>query len=472
MITNDKYFETCIKQVTRNIFLTTEGYKIYSENSNFAVDGDKILAKYNHNNNKYYVHKILEKSNDIKYGTVFYNKTKKSYCIKPFSEYTTYYLDDTNHIQNGTILEFTYSHYDKKRKVFIADVITEFDKNTDATIFKLSPYKKEFNDKALKEISQLHYHQDKNRVDLSSDNFILFDSNDLNNNAYSFESTSYGYRMKISIPDISLIKASTYTNHEAYQRGFSTYLDKNYGILHESLNNYIIDSNNVLCLIINMNHLYETINYCFVKAIIDIKKRFSENEYLSEMKNKNSEYYAFLNNMCVAAKCVDDDDKKYLSHKWNDIANKLAGEFISQNNIPFIGYDKQTNLFNTDSIYSTVTDPLSSYISIMNNRIIHNIIMDKQIGIADIENDCSVMNALYHKSKDTENWFYTNKQKDVLKSLSNLKGVVTKNNKSYSEITVNNDITGIIYKDIKVGKYLNICLDVENSLDKIVFKII
>ncbi len=465
MIINDKYFETCIKQVTRNIFLTTEGYKIYSENSNFAVDGDKILAKYNPNNNKYYVHKILEKSSDIKYGVVFYNKNKKSYCIKPFSEYTTYYLDTTEHIINGTILEFTYSHYDKKRKVFVADIITEFDKNTDATSFKLMQYKKDFNEKVLNEI--LHYQQDKNRVDLTSDNFIAFDNDNDSINAYSFESTSYGCRIKITIPDISLIKASTYTNNEAYQRGFGVVLDKTYNILPNHLCDYITHSNNVLCLIINMNHLYETINYCFVKASINIKKRFNNiEEYLKEMDDKNSKYYTFLNNMCIACKT----NKELLHNRLNDIANTLAGEFISQNNVPFIGFkDKK---FDTTSRYATITDPLSSYISIMNNRIIHNIIMDKQIGIADIENDCDIMNALYRKSKDAEVWFVNKNNINKLKNTPILKGVVIKNDSNCSEILVNNDISGIIYKNIKIGKYVNVSLDIENSLDKIVFKII
>ncbi len=460
-----KYFETYIKQVTRNIFLTTEGYKIYSENSNFAVDGDKILAKYNINNNKYYVHKILEKSNDIKYGVVFYNKKKKSYCIRPFSEYTTYYLDTTEHISNGTILEFTYSHYDKKRKVFVADIITEFDKNTDATSFKLMPYKKEFNEKVINEVSNLSYTQDKNRVDLTSDNFISFENI---TNAYSFESTSYGYRLKITIPDISLIKASTYTNNDAYQRGFGVVLDKMYNIIPDALSNYIVDSNNVLCLIINMNHLYETINYCFVKAVIDIKKRFTNDVYLTEIDNKFSKYYAFLNNMCIACKI----DKQLLPQRLNDIANTLAGKFISQNNILFIGYNKETDMFDTTSMYATITDPLSSYISIMNNRILHNIIMDKQIGIADIENDCDIMNALYRKSKDTENWFKNKTIINKLKNVSVMKGIVTKNDSVGSIISISDDISGIIFKNIKVGKYINVCLDIENSLDKIVFKIV
>ena len=248
---NDKYFETRIKQVTRNIFLTTEGYKIYSEHSKFAVNGDIVLVKYNANNNKYYVHKIIEKTNELKHGVVFYNKKKNTYCIKPFSEYTTYYIDNDVKYETGTVVEFIYSHYNKTKKCFIADVISEYDKNIDHTNFKIAQYQKPFSEKVLNENKNLQYAVDKNRVDLSTDIFITLDGN--RHNAYSFESTSYGYRMKISIPDISIIKASTYTNNDAYQKGFSVVLDKIYGILPDYINDYILNSNNVLCLIINMN---------------------------------------------------------------------------------------------------------------------------------------------------------------------------------------------------------------------------
>ena len=109
----------------------------------------------------------------------------------------------------------------------------------------------------------------------------------------------------------------------------------------------------------------------------------------------------------------------------------------------------------------------------MNNRIIYNIIIDKQIGIGDIENDCIIMNALYSKTKDVESWYENTMKINTLKSIPKLKGVVIKNtNDNYSEILINNNITGYIFQNIKVGKYVDVCLDKENSQNKLVFKII
>ena len=463
-----KYFETKIKQVTKNIFLTSEGDKIYAEHSNFAVTDDTVLVKTN--NNKFFVHKIIERTNDPKHGVVFFNKKKNSYCIKPFGEYITYYIDEKFVI--GSIVEFVFGDYDKKNKRFCAEIVSEYTGKKDYLAFKIdSVLNKSFTEQVLLESESLIFNTDKNRIDFSSDDFVTFDSLET---AYSFEATSYGSRVKIAVPDVpSILRGNTKTDHSAYLRGFRYNInDTIYPLLPTNLTEklylYEKTDRNVICLIINFNRNDEVINYCFSKASINVKKN---NINKNAVNDPGDIYYSFLNRLLVIGNKQGEYEND-ISSLWNKISNRLVYQFLYKNEqIVYSFINNEYILSNSSESSMPFTNPLSSYMDILTSRIISNSLVDKPTILADISKDCEYMNEKLKEKKELENIVKTVKDISKLKG-KKIYGVVVKVTPSYSVVHTNSNIEGVIYSKLRVDQKVDMMIDQDNSFDKLIFKIV